>query len=180
MGSLLSNIYNRFGSYRRDVRILLLGLDAAGKTTILYKLKMNETVNTIPTIGFNMESLQYKNVEFQCWDIGGQDRLRTLWRHYYEGSHAVIFVVDSADRDRIEEAQETLHAMINSEELGNAVLLVYANKQDLPGAMTTPEVVDKLGLVDLKRKWFIQASNATRGDGLYEGLDWLSKNIPTK
>ena len=180
MGSLLSNIYSRFGSYRRDVRILLLGLDAAGKTTILYKLKMNETVNTIPTIGFNMESLQYKNVEFQCWDIGGQDKLRTLWRHYYEGSHAVIFVVDSADRERIEEAQETLHAMINSEELGNAVLLVYANKQDLPGAMTTPEVVDKLGLVDLKRKWYIQASNATRGDGLYEGLDWLSKNIPAK
>ena len=178
MGSLLSNIYNRFNSFRRDVRILLLGLDAAGKTTILYKLKMNETVNTIPTIGFNMETLQYKNVEFQCWDIGGQDKLRTLWRHYYDGSHAVIFVVDSADRDRIEEARETLHTMLSSEELGDAVLLVYANKQDLPGAMTTPEVVDKLELVSLKRKWYIQASNACRGDGLYEGLDWLSLNLP--
>jgi len=87
-------------------------------------------------------------------------------------------VVDSADRDRIDEARETLHMMINSEELGNAVLLVYANKQDLPGAMSTPEVVDKLELVSLKRKWYIQASNATRGDGLYEGLDWLSLNIP--
>ena len=101
MGNLLTSIWTRFGSFRRDVRILLLGLDAAGKTTILYKLKMNETVNTIPTIGFNMETLQYKNVEFQCWDIGGQDKLRTLWRHYYEGSHAVIFVLDSADRERI-------------------------------------------------------------------------------
>ena len=68
--------------------------------------------------------------------------------------------------------------LLDSEELADAVLLVYANKQDLPGAMTTPEVVDKLGLFSLKRKWFIQASNATRGDGLYEGLDWLSKNIP--
>ena len=102
-----------------------------------------------------METLQYKNVEFQCWDIGGQDKLRTLWRHYYDGSHAVIFVVDSADRDRIEEAQETLQTMLSSEELKDAVLLVYANKQDLPGAMTTPEVVDKLGLFQLKRKWFI-------------------------
>ena len=87
-------------------------------------------------------------------------------------------MVDSADRDRIDEARETLHTMINSEELGNAVLLVYANKQDLPGAMSTPEVVDKLELASLKRKWYIQASNATRGDGLYEGLDWLSLNIP--
>ena len=87
-------------------------------------------------------------------------------------------MVDSADRDRIDEARETLHTMINSEELGNAVLLVYANKQDLPGAMSTPEVVDKLELVSLKHKWYIQASNATRGDGLYEGLDWLSLNIP--
>ena len=87
-------------------------------------------------------------------------------------------MVDSADRDRIDEARETLHTMINSEELGNAILLVYANKQDLPGAMSTPEVVDKLELVSLKRKWYIQASNATRGDGLYEGLDWLSLNIP--
>ena len=155
MGNFIANIYNRFSAFRRDVRILLLGLDAAGKTTILYKLKMNETVNTIPTIGFNMETLQYKNVEFQCWDIGGQDKLRTLWRHYYEGSHAVIFVVDSADRERIQEAQDTLKMMLDSEELADAVLLVYANKQDLPGAMTTPEVVDKLGLFTLKRKWFI-------------------------
>ena len=155
MGNFIANIYNRFSAFRRDVRILLLGLDAAGKTTILYKLKMNETVNTIPTIGFNMETLQYKNVEFQCWDIGGQDKLRTLWRHYYEGSHAIIFVVDSADRERIQEAQDTLKMMLDSEELADAVLLVYANKQDLPGAMTTPEVVDKLGLFTLKRKWFI-------------------------
>ena len=86
--------------------------------------------------------------------------------------------MDSADRDRIEEARETLHGMINSEELNDAVLLVYANKQDLPGAMSPPEVVDKLGPVSMKRKWYIQATNAHTGDGLYEGLDWLSKNLP--
>ena len=124
----------------------MVGLDAAGKTTILYKLKMNETINTIPTIGFNMETLQYKNVSFNCWDIGGQTKLRGLWHHYFDGSHAIIYVVDSADRDRIEEAQESLAALLESEELKDAVLLVYANKQDLPGAMTCPEVVDKLGL----------------------------------
>ena len=93
----------------------------------------------------------------------------------------LIFVVDSNDRDRIDDAREELHKMLSEEELREAVLLVFANKQDLPGAMTTPEVTDKLGLHTLKgRTWFIQATCATTGDGLYEGLDWLSKNTPSK
>jgi small GTP-binding protein len=128
MGNLLASVYNRFAAFKKDVRILLLGLDAAGKTSILYKLKLNESVNTIPTIGFNMETVQYKNVEFQCWDIGGQDKLRTLWRHYFENTQAVIFVVDSSDRSRIDEAAETLNGLLDSEELVDSTLLVFANK----------------------------------------------------
>ena len=180
MGGMFSKIWQRFLG-KKEMRILMVGLDAAGKTTILYKLKLGEVVTTIPTIGFNVETVEYKNISFTVWDVGGQDKIRLLWRHYYQNTQGLIFVVDSNDRDRIDDAREELHKMLSEEELREAVLLVFANKQDLPGAMTTPEVTDKLGLHTLRgRTWYIQATCATTGDGLYEGLDWLSKNVPSK
>ena len=152
----------------------MVGLDAAGKTTILYKLKLGEVVTTIPTIGFNVETVEYKNISFTVWDVGGQDKIRLLWRHYYQNTQGLIFVVDSNDRDRIDDAREELHKMLSEEELREATLLVFANKQDLPGAMNTQEVTEKLGLHTLSgRKWHIEGTCAGNGDGLYEGLDWL-------
>ena len=91
---------------KRDMRILMVGLDAAGKTTILYKLKLGEVVTTIPTIGFNVETVEYKNISFTVWDVGGQDKIRPLWRHYYQNTQGLIFVVDSNDRDRIDDARD--------------------------------------------------------------------------
>merc|ERR1719198_8513 len=119
---------------KQDRRIVMVGLDAAGKTTVLYKLKLGEVLTTIPTIGFNVESVQYKNIEFQVWDIGGQEKLRKLWRYYYEGTHGIIYVVDSSDRDRLQDAREELQKMLQADELKDSVLLVFANKQDLPQA----------------------------------------------
>merc|ERR1712059_227832 len=101
----------------KEMRILMVGLDAAGKTTILYKLKLGEVVTTIPTIGFNVETVEYKNINFTVWDIGGQDKIRKLWRYYYQGTDGAIFVVDSSDRDRIEDAREELFKMLNEEEM---------------------------------------------------------------
>merc|ERR1719151_364499 len=124
----------------------MVGLDAAGKTTVLYKLKLGEVVTTIPTVGFTVE---YKNLSFTVWDIGGQDKIRKLWRHYYLGTAGVISVVDSNDSDRIEDAREELAKMLAEDELRDAVLLVFANKQELPGAMPTAEVSQKLGLNDM-------------------------------
>jgi len=156
----------------------MVGLDAAGKTTILYKLKLGEIVTTIPTIGFNVETVQYKKINFTVWDVGGQDKIRPLWRHYYQNTQGLIFVVDSNDRDRISEAAEELQKMLREEELREAHLLVFANKQDLPGAMSVSEMTDKLGLQNLGgRKWYIQSTCATSGDGLYEGLDWLASQL---
>ncbi|VDD80381.1 unnamed protein product [Mesocestoides corti] len=155
---------------------ILVGLDAAGKTTILYKLKLGEVVTTIPTIGFNVESVEYHNLNFTVWDVGGQDKIRPLWRHYFQNTQGLIFVVDSNDRDRIGEAAEELQKMLSEEDLANAAVLVFANKQDLPNAMPTTEVTDKLRLHTLRgREWYIQSSCATTGEGLYEGMDWLSK-----
>uniref|UniRef100_A0A7C8ZII1 ADP-ribosylation factor n=1 Tax=Opuntia streptacantha TaxID=393608 RepID=A0A7C8ZII1_OPUST len=166
---------------KKEMRILMVGLDAAGKTTILYKLKLGEVVTTIPTIGFNVETVEYKNVSFTVWDVGGQDKIRPLWRHYFQNTQGLIFVVDSNDRDRVTEARDELHRMLNEDELRDATLLVFANKQDLPNAMSVAEITDKLGLHSLRqRRWYIQACCATSGEGLYEGLDWLSNNIASK
>lgn len=177
MGLTISSIFTRiFG--KKQVRILMVGLDAAGKTTILYKLKLGEIVTTIPTIGFNVETVEYKNICFTVWDVGGQDKIRPLWRHYFQNTQGLIFVVDSNDRDRISEAQDELSKMLKEDELSVAVLLIFANKQDLPNAMTASELTDKLGLNSLRnRRWYIQATCATQGDGLYEGLDWLSNEL---
>jgi ADP-ribosylation factor protein 1 len=147
-----------------------VGLDAAGKTTILYKLKLGEIVTTIPTIGFNVETVEYKNISFTVWDVGGQDKIRPLWRHYYQNTQGLIFVVDSNDKDRVGEAHDELHRMLSEDELREAIVLVFANKQDLPNAMSVAEVTDKLGLHSLRnRKWYIQATCATSGEGLFEG-----------
>jgi ADP-ribosylation factor protein 1 len=163
---------------KKEMRILMVGLDAAGKTTILYKLKLGEIVTTIPTIGFNVETVEYKNISFTVWDVGGQDKIRPLWRHYFQNTQGIIFVVDSNDRERVSEAREELQRMLNEDELRDALLLVFANKQDLPNAMNASEITDKLGLQGLRqRTWYIQAACATSGDGLYEGLEWLSANI---
>jgi len=160
------------------MRILMVGLDAAGKTTILYKLKLGEIVTTIPTIGFNVETVEYKNISFTVWDVGGQDKIRPLWRHYFQNTQGIIFVIDSNDRERVSEAREELQRMLNEDELRDALLLVFANKQDLPNAQAASELTDKLGLHSLRqRTWYIQATCATSGDGLYEGLEWLSTNL---
>merc|ERR1711966_279121 len=180
MGNLFTNIWKRMVG-TREMRILVVGLDAAGKTTILYKLKLGEVMGTIPTIGFNVETVEYKNISFTVWDVGGQDKIRPLWRHYYQGTQGLIFVVDSNDRDRAEDAREELNKMLNEDEMKDAALLVFANKQDLPNAMPAAEVTEKLGLNNMRnRQWFIQSACATTGDGLYEGLDWMSRTLSSK
>ncbi|XP_068458723.1 ADP-ribosylation factor 4-like [Clinocottus analis] len=180
MGLTISTLFERmFG--KKQMRILMVGLDAAGKTTILYKLKLGEIVTTIPTIGFNVETVEYKNISFTVWDVGGQDKIRPLWRHYFQNTQGLIFVVDSNDRERVGESSEELKKMLDEDELKDAVLLVFANKQDLPNALPVNELTDKLGLMLLRNKrWHIQSTCATQGTGLYEGLDWLSQELSNR
>ncbi|XP_048474904.1 ADP-ribosylation factor 1-like isoform X2 [Rhincodon typus] len=179
MGILMSLKNYLFST--KEMRILMVGLDAAGKTTILYKLKLGEIVTTIPTIGFNVETVEYKNISFTVWDVGGQDKIRPLWRHYFQNTQGLIFVVDSNDKERMSEAREELMQMLGEDELHDAVLLVFANKQDLPNAMSAAQITDKLGLNALRnRVWYIQATCATSGDGLCSGLDWLAGQLRHK
>ena len=131
MGILFSRLWQAFGE--KEARILVLGLDNAGKTTILYRLQVGTVVSTIPTIGFNVETVTYKNIKFQVWDLGGQTSIRPYWRCYYPNTQAIIYVVDSSDVERVGTSRQEFHAILEEEELADAVVLVYANKQDLPG-----------------------------------------------
>ncbi|KAF3670062.1 ADP-ribosylation factor 1 [Capsicum annuum] len=257
MGLVFSRLFSSlFGN--KEARILVLGLDNAGKTTILYRLQMGEVVSTIPTIGFNVETVQYNNIKFQVWDLGGQTSIRYLltgsqtytktivhiisfvsilkstnvhkwkgsvkvftissihcfvilrlwgggrkllvglgdarhcergpswvflllrpyWRCYFPNTQAIIYVVDSSDTDRLVVAKEEFHAILEEEELKGAVVLIYANKQDLPGALDDAAVTESLELHKIKsRQWAIFKTSAIKGEGLFEGLDWLSNTL---
>jgi GTPase SAR1 family protein len=123
----------------------------------------------------------YKNIQFSVWDIGGQDRIRKLWRHYFAGTNLLIWVVDSNDTQRIIESRGELHALLKEDELRDAALLVYANKMDLPCAMSVSEVARMLDLQAFPgRQWHVQAASGTSGAGLWEGLEWASKALPAK
>eukprot|EP00878_Enallax_costatus_P039802 GHUV01045718.1.p1 GENE.GHUV01045718.1~~GHUV01045718.1.p1 ORF type:complete len:213 (+),score=26.65 GHUV01045718.1:291-929(+) len=210
MGIWMSRLLSYFGE--KEARILVLGLDNAGKTTILCKtpvlllcvavgvvqqmsctngaqfltlfadrLQVGEVVSTIPTIGFNVETVSYKNIKFQVWDLGGQTSIRPYWRCYYPNTQAIIYVVDSSDVERIGISKEEFHAIVEEEELKDALILVYANKQDLPGALSDAQVAEALGLADIRnRDWAIFKTSAIKGDGLFEGLDWLANTLKAR
>mmetsp|Transcript_81724 Transcript_81724/g.100226 ORF Transcript_81724/g.100226 Transcript_81724/m.100226 type:complete len:182 (-) Transcript_81724:105-650(-) len=181
MGLLISKVFNAlFGS--QEVRILILGLDNAGKTTIVYKLvSPNDVQTTVPTIGFNVETITYKNVKLQVWDLGGQTNIRPYWRCYYPNTNALIFVVDSSDKKRIKIAQKEFLKLLEEEELQNVAILIFANKQDIKGSLNAAQISEYLGLTKIKnRKWHICESIAKQGKGLTKGLDWLTQTIKNK
>uniref|UniRef100_A0A673JJ45 Tripartite motif containing 23 n=1 Tax=Sinocyclocheilus rhinocerous TaxID=307959 RepID=A0A673JJ45_9TELE len=162
---------------KMEIRVVTLGLDGAGKTTILFKLKQDEFMQPIPTIGFNVETVEYKNLKFTIWDVGGKHKLRPLWKHYYLNTQAVVFVIDSCHRDRLMESHSELAKLLTEKELRDALLLIFANKQEVPGAVSVEEMTELLSLHKLccGRSWHIQGCDARSGMGLHEGLDWLSR-----
>ncbi|XP_064635369.1 ADP-ribosylation factor-like protein 1 [Lineus longissimus] len=176
MGGIVSLFRSFFGS--KELRILILGLDGAGKTTILYRLQVGEVVTTIPTIGFNVETVTHENLKFQVWDLGGQTSIRPYWRCYYSNTDAILYVVDSSDRDRISVSKNELVSMLEEDELKKAILVVLANKQDLEGAMKKAEVSNALGLTAIKnRQWTIVPTSAVKGEGLKEAMEWLAEAL---
>ena len=226
MGLLISTVLDRlFPS--TPCRILMIGLDNAGKTTVLYKLKLGEVVTTLPTIGFNVETVNYNNISFTVWDVGGQTKIRALWQHYFQvqilnydidtvmnrytysqrdsgivmirrkvltgllrvltlhrlqvclqDTQGVIWVVDSNDPVRVAESRTELEAVLGDERMREAAVLVLANKQDLPGALTLAQLTDKLGLAEWRaRPWHIQATCAVTGEGIVDGLEWMANTM---
>lgn len=185
MGNILmSNIigsYNKLKSlFEKKANILMLGLDSAGKTTILYKLKLDTIVSTIPTVGFNVENVKFKSLNMTIWDVGGQERIRPLWRHYYNNIDAIIFIIDSNDIGRMDEVKHELQYLTSEEQLKNAVLLILCNKQDLPNALSIDKIGELIEINKIKQKWFVQETTAIYNKGIMEGLEWLYNNIEKK
>jgi small GTP-binding protein len=181
MGNIVSSYYSQLMSFfDKKANILMLGLDSAGKTTILYKLKLDTVVTTIPTIGFNVESVKFKSLNMTIWDVGGQEKIRPLWRHYYQNIDAVIFVIDSNDGGRLDEVSKELHSLMAEDQLRDATLLLLCNKQDLPHAETVQTINEKVGLIKIKQKWYVQPTSALYNEGIMDGLEWLYNNIESK
>lgn len=167
-----------------SVQLVMLGLDLSGKTTLLYRLKFDQYMNSNPTIGFNCEKIKgktgkTKGINFTIWDVGGQDRTRPLWRSYMRSSEGIIFVVDSVDKERLEEAKLELIKLLKSSENPGLPILVVANKQDMPGSLDLAEVEKYLGLHELppSQLWASQPACAVTGEGLDECMDSMYELI---
>nr|XP_039254849.1 ADP-ribosylation factor 6-like [Styela clava] len=178
MGNLLSKI--AAGHKGEPIRVCMLGLDAAGKTTVLQKLKLADCTRTLPTIGFNVETVTpCKGLTLTIWDIGGQDKIRQLWKHYYTSTQGIIFVVDSADKTRFGEAVSELNAILQEDGMRKIPIVVLANKQDLPEAVDKRDLATVLELDKLPadHSWHIENCCAVKGVGVYESMKVLSSMI---
>lgn len=164
----------------REVRILLLGLDNAGKTSILKRLSEEDITHIMPTQGFNIKSVMQEGFKLNVWDIGGQKTIRPYWKNYFDQTDALVYVVDSADKRRLEEAGTELNSLLEEEKLDGIPLMVFANKQDLLTAATAKEIAETLNLHTIRgRQWQIQACSAKTGEGLEDGMKWMVKTINT-
>jgi len=180
MGLMLSQIASLFEGLwgTRECKILVLGLDNAGKTSILYRMQIGEVVSTIPTIGFNVETVEKHGLKFQVWDLGGQSSIRPYWRVYMQKTDGIVFVVDSCDTERLDTSRDELHNILAEDELAGASILVYANKQDLPLALTDSAIAERLALTSITNQpWAIFRSSAITGEGIFEGMEWLAQAL---
>ncbi|KAM3598554.1 uncharacterized protein V6R79_019533 [Siganus canaliculatus] len=176
MGLLLTRIMAVFGN--KEHKVIIVGLDNAGKTTILYQFLTKEAVHTSPTIGSNVEEITVQKTHFLVWDIGGQESLRASWFSYFCNTEIVIVVVDSTDRERLTLTKEELHRMLSHEDLQNASILILANKQDMKGSMSAAEISQFLTLNSITtHPWHVQACCALTGEGLPASLDWMKSQV---
>ena len=180
MGFIFSKIIDFFSRSRNNFKIIILGIQNAGKTTILYRLSIGQLVKTTPTIGSNVEEISYNNVKLQAWDLGGQESTRSIWDVYFVNTDAIIYVVDSHD-ETYDESKTQFYKLLKNDALKNAIILIYANKQDLPGAKSVGDIIQIYELDTIKDHiWHIQPCSAQTGEGLITGMKWLSDQLVFK
>ncbi|QUC19796.1 uncharacterized protein UV8b_04037 [Ustilaginoidea virens] len=158
----------------KEMRVLMLGLDNAGKTTIVKRI-MGEDVNTVsPTLGFIIKTIDHDGLVGSQRDVGGQKTLRSYWRNYFEKTDALIWVVDATDRVRVRDCKEELHGLLLEERLSGASLLILSNKTDVEGCMDEQEIRQALDLDEIRtHQWHILRCSAMTGENLQEGLAWV-------
>lgn len=175
-----SVFYCNMSSLPKDIeeaKVLILGLEDSGKSKIFYKLVWGQDVETVPTTGFNVDTVTYKTIKFTFWDLSGNPNIVLLWPHYYDKVDGIVYVLDSRDV-KMEQVSENLNRVLSEESINRIPLLVFANKRDLCDPINVPGISDKLGLHNIiNRNWFVQPTCALTGEGIYEGLDWLCNNF---
>ena len=180
MGFIFSKILDFFSRSRNNFKIIILGIQNAGKTTILYRLSIGQLVKTTPTIGSNVEEISYNNVKLQAWDLGGQESTRSIWDVYFINTDAIIYVIDTHD-ETYDDSKTQFYKLLKNEALKNAIVLIYANKQDLPGAKSVGEIIQIYEFDTIKDHiWHIQPCSALTGEGLITGMKWLSDQLVFK
>jgi len=152
MGNWITNVWDKLFGEKRELKLVIVGLDAAGKTTILNKMRFDEVMQTAPTIGVNTEDIQVRNVNIKVFDLAGQEKMRNVWKYYYSSIEGIIFVLDSTRLDRIQDARDELLSLLANDEAKHIPVLVFANKQDLPKAVKSNEIIDLLGIGDYVNK----------------------------
>ncbi|EFC50406.1 ARF/SAR family small GTPase [Naegleria gruberi] len=192
MGAFLSLFK---GANLTQSRILILGLDNSGKTSLLIKMglkssksqtDLDDDLTVTPTIGYNVKEFSYKGVVFNCWDLGGQKNIRSLWKHYYKGSNGIIYIVDSADHNRLKESKQELFHLLEDPDLKNVPVLIFANKRDKEGAISATELIakfeleDSLQFVNGKHDWYVESVSTVTGEGIESGLKWLVSKLKQK
>ena len=178
MGFLITKIFDFFSGSKNNFKILILGIQNAGKTSILYRLSLGQFVRTTPTIGSNLEEINYQNVKMQAWDLGGQEKMRSVWDVYYLNSDAIIYVIDSNDFENFEESKNQFYLLLKNEALKNSILLIFANKQDLITCKKIPDLIQIYDFDKIKDHiWHIQPCSALTGEGLEVGIKWLSDQL---
>ncbi|KAH7831942.1 Arl1 [Monocercomonoides exilis] len=176
MGAFFAKLFGFFKKHQS--RVVIIGLDGAGKTTMLYKMKLGVVVQALPTLGFNYEVVKVGQSELAMWDLGGQTHIRTYWRLYYQNTNGVVFVVDAADHDKLAIARTELHGVLQEAELKGVPLLVFANKMDLENALPVTELSQQLQLHLIRdRPWSIQPCSVVEGSGVEEGWQWLISQL---
>ncbi|KAI6226499.1 ADP-ribosylation factor-like protein 3 [Aphelenchoides fujianensis] len=143
------------------------------------KLASEDVTHITPTQGFNIKSVVAEDIKLNVWDIGGQRKIRPYWKNYFDNTDVLIYVIDSTDKKRFDETALELSELLEEEKLKNVPVLVFANKQDLFNAAPASEIADGMQLLSLSRDriWQIQACSALTGEGIKEGMEWISKNI---
>ncbi|TKX22811.1 ADP-ribosylation factor-like protein alp41 [Elsinoe australis] len=158
----------------KEMRILMLGLDSAGKTTIVKRIMGEDVYSVSPTLGFIIKTIDYDGYKLNIWDVGGQKTLRTYWKNYFEKTDTLIWVVDSTDRERIADCGNELKGLLQQERLMGASLLVFKNKSDISGGMDEEEIVKALDLESITtHRWKVMTCSAITGQNLTEGLEWV-------
>ncbi|XP_073296343.1 ADP-ribosylation factor-like protein 2 isoform X2 [Primulina huaijiensis] len=159
----------------KEMRILMVGLDNSGKTTIVLKINGEDTSVISPTLGFNIKTINYQKYTLNIWDVGGQKTIRSYWRNYFEQTDGLIWVVDSSDIRRLNDCKYELDNLLKEERLSGASLLIFANKQDIQGSLSPDEIAKQWIKPDIGELWDV--AHIPGNDSLKDLIGWF-KTLP--